>query len=1165
MNRDTIRNSRFDTVELERSVVQRGNTPFLIALGTLSWPTEGKNPPRLQISVDRQLLSCSNCALISAMLPLAFLISFIALACSAFGQAGIAPAKTSGAIDSQKGNGQEAFIIEQILTSETYESDGTGVYENSSRVRVLSQAGVQQFGLLNLAYEKNFQNADFDYVRVRKPDGSVINTPLDGVQDIDSEITRTAPTYSDLREKHIAVKSVAVGDVVEWHSVTHIFKPLVPGHFWSSYSFTKSAVVLDEQLRLNVPKQMYVNVKSPALQPQIREEGNRRIYEWKRSQPQSEDVDLKVKFGDPFEQPQPEVEISTFRSWDEVGRWYASLQRDRVAPTAEITAKALEITKAANSDDAKIRALYDFVATRFRYIGIAFGIGRYQPHFAADVLDNSYGDCKDKHTLLASLLQAIGIEASPAIISSSNAVDEQVPSPGQFDHVITVVHRGKDLIWLDTTSEVAPFGFLTQNLRDKKALVISPDGSASFLKTPERLPLDGFERFNVAGTLSDSGELKTSMQEETRGDGEIALRSAFHYVAQPQWKDLVQRLSYSMGFAGTVSDVSATVPEKTGEPFRFDYSYDRTDFPDWVTAKRITVPMPPLLLPDLNDEYMKSGEPVRLGACTQVDYSSAIKIPEGYSIQLPANVDIKTEFAEYHSKYFLKDGTLHAERQLTVLAKEVPASQYGKYREFAHKIGDDQGAWVEFSAAGQTAAAATLQPGQTTSLRWPPPPDTDAGHEFKDGIDLLRRGDVNSALDKFEEAGERDPKLPGIWAAIATIHSMRGDRAASVEDLRRQARETPNLPIAFAALGKVLLAMHKPEEALPALHRWFELAPDDRDAITMYGNALLATKKYPDAIDVFSKAVKQDPKRDQYEFQLGNAYLSSGKNDEAFRSYQQSINLALMKEGMQNDAAYQLADKGVHLDEAEVWARQAVTQLEEETKDLSLDNLNTKSLRLMDQLSAYWDTLGWICFKKAEYTTAESYLSASWWLRQNSVVGQHLAQVYDKLHQPTKASHFRQLADATPDRNGEPQTPEQAIRSMKSSWTRGEWDAHEQLGKMRTVHIATVSNKSESGEFFVLLDIPSVSPDANKMPGPHTAKTQSRAPFPAAKVEAVKFISGPDSLKKGETSLQHAQFAISLPENNSVKLVRRGILMCSPYTHGCDFTLLTTDAVHSVN
>jgi tetratricopeptide (TPR) repeat protein len=1058
------------------------------------------------------------------------------------------------------GSEQEAFVIEQSLVVETYESDGTGATESTSRVRLQSQAGVQDFGLLTLPYQKNFQTAEFEYVRVRKPDGSVINTPLDDVQDIENEITRAAPFYSDLREKHIAVKGLSVGDVLEWRLLTHTTKAMVPGHFWSNYSFTKAAVVLDEQFRLSVPKAMYVNVKSKELQPQIHEEGARRIYEWKRSQPKRQEEDPKVKFGSPYKQPQPDVQISTFKSWNEVGAWYGSLQRDRVQPNDEVKAKALELTKSATTDDQKIRALYDFVATHFRYIGVAFGIGRYQPHAAADVLDNSYGDCKDKHTLLASLLQAVGIEAMPAIISSSHEIDLDVPSPSQFDHVITAIHRGKELLWLDTTAEVAPFGFLLVNLRDKQALVISADGSAAFVKTPENPPVEAFDKFQITGTLAESGELKASMQDEVRGDGEVMLRSAFHYVAEPQWKELMQRISYGMGFAGTVSEVAASAPEKTTEPFKLSYSYDRTDFPEWNTSKRITVPMPPMGIADLNDEYMKSGEPVRFGALNHAQYTSDVKLPEGYSIQVPENVDVTTSFAEYHSRYSLKDGTLHAERELKVLVKEVPASEYGKYREFAHKLSDDNGAWVIFTNAGTTPRSTF-----PIATGWPSPPDTDAGREFKDGLDLLQQRNIDGALEKLEEAGNRDPKLPGVWSAIGTIRFMRGDRDSALEDLRRQTRETPEIPIAFAGLARTLLYMHKPEEALPALRRWVELSPDDRNAISLFGNTLIGTKKYSEAVEVFEKAVKQDPRKDLYQFQLAHAYLEAGESDKALAGYKQAIELSLMKDDMQNDAAYELAEKSVHLDDAEAWARQAVTSLEQETQTLNLENLSDKSLRLMNQLSMDWDTLGWVYFQKAQYAKAESYLNASWWLRQNSVVAEHLSRLYQKLHQPVKASHFHQLSDATPDRNGEALTPEQAMRNLKSSWKRGEWDAHEQLGKMRTIHLPRVSPKSESAEFFVLF---AAAPSSSSMPKQMTVvklNEHGARSVPKIAVEGVKFVSGAESLKKATANLEHAQFGIDPPDGPAMKLLRRGILMCSPYTNGCDFTMITTDAVHSVN
>ena len=150
------------------------------------------------------------------------------------------------------------------------------------------------------------------------------------------------------------------------------------------------------------------------------------------------------------------MQVTTFASWEDIGRWYGGLQKDPLEVTAPIEAKAAELTNGLTTDDDKIHAISNFVSVKYHYIGLDFGIGRYQPYAADDVLDNGYGDCKDKHTLLASLLKAAGIEAWPVLIHSHRKLDPDVPSPAQFYHVITAVPRGDTLLWLDTTPEVAP-------------------------------------------------------------------------------------------------------------------------------------------------------------------------------------------------------------------------------------------------------------------------------------------------------------------------------------------------------------------------------------------------------------------------------------------------------------------------------------------------------------------------------------------------------------------------------------------------------------------------------------------------------------------------------------------------------------------------------------
>lgn len=486
-------------------------------------------------------------------------------------------------MDEKNDYSHEAAIVEEMSTKISFDNDGNLSREQNSRVRVQTDAGVKQWGLLSFSFQSATQTIDIDYVRVRKADGSTVLTPPDNVQDLDAEITRSAPFYSDLREKHVAVKGLETGDILEYGAHWRSTKPLVPGQFWFQYNFQRDGIVLDERIEVRVPATRAVKVKGPQATQTVTTEAGSRVYTWTYSKLQSasetandQKKEIETALG---RLPPLDVQVSSFQTWDEVGRWYWNLQKERSEPSPAIRAKAAELTKGLIDDGAKLRALYSFVSTQYRYVGIAFGIGRYQPHAADDVLSNKYGDCKDKHTLLASLLQASGVTLYPALISSSRRLDSDIPSPGQFDHVIGYLPQGKSGVWLDSTPEVAPLGLLVTPLRDKQALVMRGEKS-DLLTTPADPPFASSHAFRIEGKLNDEGTFEAKVQDTMRGEPELPIRSAFRQVPQPRWKDLVQQISYALGFAGTVSDVDASVPEATDQPFHFSYSYNRKNYPD---------------------------------------------------------------------------------------------------------------------------------------------------------------------------------------------------------------------------------------------------------------------------------------------------------------------------------------------------------------------------------------------------------------------------------------------------------------------------------------------------------------------------------------------------------------------------------------------------------
>ena len=125
---------------------------------------------------------------------------------------GPSPAAASPASDFSK----EAYTIERHINRITTESDDTSSREVTAEVKMLADAGVKAFAVLSFTYTSANEGVDIDYVRVRKPDGTVVKTPDYDIQDMPGEVTRTAPLYSDIHAKHIAVKGLGVGDVLEY-------------------------------------------------------------------------------------------------------------------------------------------------------------------------------------------------------------------------------------------------------------------------------------------------------------------------------------------------------------------------------------------------------------------------------------------------------------------------------------------------------------------------------------------------------------------------------------------------------------------------------------------------------------------------------------------------------------------------------------------------------------------------------------------------------------------------------------------------------------------------------------------------------------------------------------------------------------------------------------
>jgi tetratricopeptide (TPR) repeat protein/transglutaminase-like putative cysteine protease len=1035
----------------------------------------------------------------------------------------------------KKDYSQESFVIEQVRTLFRFESDGTGRKETIARVRVQSEAGVEQWGQVLVGYNSANERVEIPYVRVLKKDGTVVTAPPDSVQDLTAPVEREAPVYTDYRQKHITVPGLRPGEVLEYDVATVIHTPLAPGQFWTEYDFDKNNITLDEQLEVNVPVDRTLKLKTkPGLDPKITEENGRRIYRWTSSHLEREDdekdKDQKKKKKKRPEDEVPAVQLTTFNSWEEIGRWYAGLDHDRRQPTPEIRAKAEDLTKGSNTDIDKVEALYDFVAKNFRYVSLSLGLGRYQPHAAADVLHNQYGDCKDKHTLLSSLLEAEGMHASSVLINSSRKLDPDIPSPSQFDHVITLLPLGKEEVWMDTTTEVAPFRLLSFNIRKKQGLVIPENGTPHLEETPADGPMPNTQVQTIDGSINELGKLKAKVSYVVRGDTELLMRIIFRRVPNAQWQHLVENINSMGGLDGEITNLKVSDPAATREPFQFSYDVSKANFLDWSKKKSdLELPMAQFSLADPDeDETGPDAEPIKFGPPGEFTYRVTLELPGKYTAHAPLPFSLKRDYGEYKASYKLEGNVFTAERVMVMRERELPAARTGDYMAFRRAVLADlvQHLSIENTTAGAPA----------------PPPGMKADELDESARTAMQNGNFPLAVQLLKRAVEVDPKHKYAWNNLGLAYLSMRQNDEAIAAFQKAVDVNPYDEFAFNNMGRAYWQERKYDEAANAFHKQLEINPLDKFAHGNLGSMYAEWHKYQDAAPELEKAASLTPDDPALQVSLGDAYLNLGQDDEGLAAFDRAVQISPTPV-VWNNIAYQLSLKNAHLDKAQQYAESAVAATAAALRNLSLDQLSQRDLALVPSLIAYWDTLGWVYYAEGNLDKAEKYVNAAWLLGQHGEVGDHLGQIYEKRGEKEKAVHTYALS-----LSGLRPIPETRARLGGLIGGESKVDAvvgkyRDELQAMRTLKLVDRPTLTGSAESFVLLGEGGNGPS----------------------VEGVKFVSGEEKLKGLDEALRHVKFSLNFPDDTPTKILRRGILSCSQADGKCMYVLMLPDDVRSID
>jgi hypothetical protein len=399
-----------------------------------------------------------------------------------------------------------------------------------------------------------------------------------------------------------------------------------------------------------------------------------------------------------------------FSNWQQMGTWYRNLTSGRLDASPEIKQRVATLAPATAPALEKMKAIAQFVQHDIRYVAIELGIGGWQPHAASSVFQNRYGDCKDKATLMGSMLHEIGIDSYYVSINTARgSVTPDTPANLGFNHAIIAIRLPADmkdaslvatmdhpklgkLLFFDPTNELTPFGQIGGYLQANYGLLVTPDGGELIGLPKQPSAMNGIQRTGQL-TLDGTGSLKGDVIEIRVGDRAWIQRWALRTVTRDseRIKPIESVLAGSLANF-RITKASLTNLEQTDQPFAFKYSFEAGNY-----AKNAgnLILVRPRVIGSKADAVLETKDPrkfpIEFEGPVRDEDRFDIALPPGYTVDdVPPPVDADYSFASYHSKTEVKGNVIGYTRTFEVKELSVPVSKAEELKKFYRIIASDE-------------------------------------------------------------------------------------------------------------------------------------------------------------------------------------------------------------------------------------------------------------------------------------------------------------------------------------------------------------------------------------------------------------------------------------------------------------------------------------------
>lgn len=352
-------------------------------------------------------------------------------------------------------NTPQAVKVDYLLISRQERMDKSGELTRYARyvTQPLSRAGLDEESTVKLSYSPGYQQVILHDLAITRGDNTEQRIDSADVRFVQEESQANSRIYSGQVTVNITPQDLRVGDRIDVSYSIIGRNPIYGEKVFSGGQTGWNVPVSHLQLRYHAPtgRELYAEAYNGSQALKHSTEGDWQVYSLDVNNTEASDFENDYPSWD-F--PYPWVRISEFKSWKNVSAWFNTLFEIEPPASPAFNKLVQELNRKSNGkDDAYLLEALDFVQEEISYISLSIGENSHKPRHPDEVLEKRFGDCKDKTLLLMALLDAKGIEARPALVSTNQRERwaEYLPSPASFDHAIAEVKLDGTQYWFDAT------------------------------------------------------------------------------------------------------------------------------------------------------------------------------------------------------------------------------------------------------------------------------------------------------------------------------------------------------------------------------------------------------------------------------------------------------------------------------------------------------------------------------------------------------------------------------------------------------------------------------------------------------------------------------------------------------------------------------------------